>query len=90
MCVSDPCAFGALSSCQLRGWPVPERMAIAGFGAFEISASAVPSITTVDVSGREIGDATGRLLLSLLAQDSNTSRHQKIQIATQVMIREST
>jgi LacI family transcriptional regulator, gluconate utilization system Gnt-I transcriptional repressor len=90
MCVSDPCAFGALSSCQLRGWPVPERMAIAGFGAFEISASAVPSITTVDVSGREIGDATGKLLLSLLAPDSNTSRHQKIHIATQVMLREST
>jgi LacI family transcriptional regulator, gluconate utilization system Gnt-I transcriptional repressor len=90
MCVSDPCAFGALSSCQLRGWPVPERMAIAGFGAFEISASSVPAITTVDVSGKEIGDATGRLLLSLLDPNQSTIESQKIQIATKVMLREST
>jgi LacI family transcriptional regulator, gluconate utilization system Gnt-I transcriptional repressor len=90
MCVSDPCAFGALSSCQLRGWPVPNRMAIAGFGAFEISASAVPSISTIEVSGLEIGHEAGKLLLRLLDQARRPSGNQRIQIATRVMHRDST
>ena len=33
VCVSDLSAFGALSECQRRGWSVPQRIAIAGFGS---------------------------------------------------------
>jgi LacI family transcriptional regulator, gluconate utilization system Gnt-I transcriptional repressor len=89
MCVSDPCAFGALSSCQLRGWAVPKRMAIAGFGAFEISASSIPRMTTVHVSGHEIGTAAGELILSLMKNESRLNA-QRIRIVTRVLAREST
>jgi LacI family transcriptional regulator, gluconate utilization system Gnt-I transcriptional repressor len=88
MCVSDPCAFGALSSCQLRGWSVPKRMAIAGFGAFEISASSVPSITTISVSGSEIGRVTGEMLLAILS--GNTPVKTKlVEMPTELLIRQS-
>jgi LacI family transcriptional regulator, gluconate utilization system Gnt-I transcriptional repressor len=89
MCVSDPCAFGALSSCQIRGWAVPSRMAIAGFGAFEISASAVPAISTLSVSGSEIGRATGEMLLTIL-NGSFASKSKKIEVPTEVLVRQST
>jgi LacI family transcriptional regulator, gluconate utilization system Gnt-I transcriptional repressor len=89
MCVSDPCAFGALSSCQLRGWPVPSRMAIAGFGAFEISASSVPAISTISVSGSHIGRATGELLLAILSGTSPV-KAKRIEIPVEVLAREST
>jgi LacI family transcriptional regulator, gluconate utilization system Gnt-I transcriptional repressor len=89
MCVSDPCAFGALSSCQLRGWKVPERMAIAGFGAFEISASAVPAISTISVSGSEIGRAAGRMLLEILGENADLVT-KRIEIPTEVLARQST
>jgi LacI family transcriptional regulator, gluconate utilization system Gnt-I transcriptional repressor len=66
ICVSDPCAFGALSACQLAGVAVPGDMAIAGFGDFEISRCAVPAISTVAVCGLEIGARTGELVLQVL------------------------
>jgi LacI family transcriptional regulator, gluconate utilization system Gnt-I transcriptional repressor len=67
ICVSDLSAFGALSECQRRGWPVPQRMAIAGFGDFEISSCSHPSITTVGVNCHAIGQRAGQLLLRAIA-----------------------
>ena len=63
ICVSDLSAFGALSECQRRKWPVPRRIAIAGFGDFEISSCSYPTITTVGVNCHDIGKRAGELLL---------------------------
>ncbi len=63
ICVSDLSAFGALTECQRRNWPVPKRIAIAGFGDFEISNCSHPTITTVGVNCYQIGQRTGELLL---------------------------
>ncbi len=63
VCVSDHPAFGALMECQRRGWAVPERIAIAGFGGFEVAAACHPRITTVAVDCFGIGREAGQLLL---------------------------
>ncbi len=63
ICVSDLSAFGALTECQRRKIPVPNRIAIAGFGDFEISSCSHPSITTVGVNCYDIGRRSGELLL---------------------------
>ena len=63
ICVSDLSAFGALVECQRRKWAVPKRIAIAGFGDFEISSCSHPAITTVGVNCYDIGRKTGELLL---------------------------
>ncbi len=63
ICVSDLSAFGALTECQRRKWPVPKRIAIAGFGDFEISSCSYPTITTVGVNCYDIGRRAGELLL---------------------------
>ena len=63
VCVSDLSAFGALMECKRRKWKVPERIAIAGFGDFEISNCCYPAITTVDVHCHDIGLKAGKLLL---------------------------
>jgi LacI family transcriptional regulator, gluconate utilization system Gnt-I transcriptional repressor len=60
---SDVFAAGALLACTRRGIPVPERLAITGFGDFEVSAHLVPSLTTVAVPTEEIGTLAGTLLL---------------------------
>ncbi len=67
LCVSDLSAFGALAECQRRGWAVPGRLAIAGFGDFELSRSCHPRLTTVSVDALGIGDAVGDLLLRAVA-----------------------
>ncbi len=63
ICVSDLSAFGALTECQRRKWAVPKRIAIAGFGDFEISSCSYPTITTVGVNCYEIGRRSGDLLM---------------------------
>jgi LacI family transcriptional regulator, gluconate utilization system Gnt-I transcriptional repressor len=63
VCVSDLSAFGAVMECHRRGWAVPQRIAIAGFGDFEVSRSCHPRITTVAIDSTRIGEAAGELLL---------------------------
>jgi LacI family gluconate utilization system Gnt-I transcriptional repressor len=67
VCVSDHVAFGALSECQRRGWSVPGRLAIAGFGGFEVAQACHPQITTVAVDSAGIGQVAGQLLLKAIA-----------------------
>lgn len=63
ICVSDHPAFGALAECQRRAWAVPGKLAIAGFGGFEVAAASHPQITTVAVDCFGIGRTSGELLL---------------------------
>ena len=63
ICVSDLSAFGALMECHRRGWAVPKRIAIAGFGDFEVARACHPRITTVAIDCAAIGRAAGELLL---------------------------
>jgi LacI family gluconate utilization system Gnt-I transcriptional repressor len=64
---SDRLAIGGLLACVRRGIAVPERLAIVGFGDFEISSLTAPSLTTIAVPTREIGTVTAELVLARLA-----------------------
>lgn len=66
MCVSDLSAFGALSAALRRGVRVPGDIALAGFGAYDVSAHATPAMTTVDVAARAIGVKAGEVILGAL------------------------
>ena len=95
MCVSDPCAYGVLIECQRRKIKVPNQLAIAGFGAFEISANCLPQLSTVQVCGRSLGLATGQLLLKLLQKNhpiefNANQKHQTVLIDAKPVIRGST
>lgn len=90
ICVSDLSAFGALTECQRRGVLVPSQMAIAGFGAYEISTMSVPTITTVNPFPQEIGKQTAELIISLLAPNHSPTPASVIQIAPTVILGQST
>ena len=74
VCVSDHAAFGALMECQRRGWAVPQRLAIAGFGGFEVGAACHPRLTTVAVDCVGIGRVAGELLLRAMAAQQSGAR----------------
>lgn len=61
---NDALALGALLQCQRLGRPVPGRLAIAGFTDTELAAEFHPSLTTVHVRGREIGERAARTVLA--------------------------
>jgi LacI family transcriptional regulator, gluconate utilization system Gnt-I transcriptional repressor len=65
--VNDVMAVGALMECRRRGWATPGRIAIAGFGDFEVAAAVAPSLTTVRISGYEIGRRAALMLAARLA-----------------------
>ena len=92
ICVSDLSAFGALMECQRRGWQVPTRVAIAGFGDFEISGTCYPAITTVGVNCFDIGHKTGSLLLRAIEGErlGKPVSRKKTVIPYSVIPREST
>jgi LacI family transcriptional regulator, gluconate utilization system Gnt-I transcriptional repressor len=92
VCVSDPPAFGALAECHRRGWSVPGRLAIAGFGGFEVAVASHPQITTVAVDCLGIGRATGELLLRAIdaARSGQTLAPQTILMPYRIEMRGST
>lgn len=92
MCVSDLSAFGALMECHRQGWAVPERIAIAGFGDFEVSRSCYPRISTVAVDCVGIGRSAGELLLRAIEASRHGTRlpPETVVIPFRVEQREST
>lgn len=91
LCVSDLSAFGALMECHRRGWPVPGRLAIAGFGDFEVARASHPRITTVAVDCTGIGQAAGELLLRAIdgAREGRRPPPETVLIPFRILQRES-
>lgn len=85
---SDVYAVGALQECVRRGISVPEELAVAGFGDFEISAHLVPSLTTVSVHAQEIGQNAAKLLLARMRGEAVKAR--KIDVGFDLIVRAST
>lgn len=63
---TDVFATAALLEAQRRGIDVPETLAIAGFGDFELARHLNPPLTTVSVDIDAIGDQAAELLLKRL------------------------
>ncbi|WP_299605435.1 LacI family DNA-binding transcriptional regulator [uncultured Tateyamaria sp.] len=88
-CVSDAPAFGVLSVMLKLGKSVPGDIGIAGFGDFEVSRFATPTISTVSVDPKTIGRETGRLIGRLLSDDNPVSR-TLIPVPVNLTFRDST
>ncbi|MEO1748616.1 MAG: substrate-binding domain-containing protein, partial [Pseudomonadota bacterium] len=66
MCVADSVAFGAITAFQRAGIDVPNDIAVAGFGAYDLGACSVPPITTIEPNAEEIGELAGKMIGDLL------------------------
>nr|WP_319382996.1 LacI family DNA-binding transcriptional regulator [uncultured Roseibium sp.] len=90
-CVSDIAAFGVQSRLISQGYKVPDDIAVAGFGNFEVSRFAVPKLSTVVVDPVRIGRETGKLLKRLLLPgQSRDIAAQQILVPAEVSFRDST
>lgn len=90
MCVSDLSAFGAMTECQRCGIRIPEDIAVAGFGAYDISEHAIPAITTVDVAAHNIGMMTANLIKSLLIPGGGGPSAHLMTVTPELIVRGST
>ncbi|MEM9144873.1 MAG: LacI family DNA-binding transcriptional regulator [Pseudomonadota bacterium] len=98
MCVSDLSAFGAMTAALRRGLAVPERLAVAGFGAYDVAEIALPAITTIDVQAHRIGVEAARVILEALAgeagdggdADAVADRDTQVTVTARLLPRAST
>ena len=88
-CVSDAPAFGALSALTAMGVLVPSDIGVVGFGNFEVSRFATPTISTVSVDPKIIGEKTGQLIGELLSSGVKVN-HQMIPVPVDLTFRDST
>ena len=86
MFTNDYIAFGALAECARRGIAVPGRLAIAGFGDFEVARECHPALTTVRIPGREMGRRAATLILDRLAGRPAPPR---VDLGFEVVLRDS-
>jgi LacI family gluconate utilization system Gnt-I transcriptional repressor len=63
---SDSLALGAIQECHRRGWKVPKRIGIAGYGDLEFAAELFPTLTTVRVDRYQMGREAVRHLVARL------------------------
>lgn len=61
-CVTDVVGVGVVFECMRRGWSVPGRLAVAGYGNYEIAAQLPQGLSTIDSRSREIGYAAASLI----------------------------
>ncbi|MEO7156131.1 MAG: LacI family DNA-binding transcriptional regulator [Vicinamibacterales bacterium] len=60
---SDVLAVGALLHCLRRGWPVPDKVALAGLDGSPIGGLITPELTSMRFPRRQIGVRAAELLL---------------------------
>jgi LacI family gluconate utilization system Gnt-I transcriptional repressor len=62
-CSSDLLALGVMTQAKVLGIPVPDRLAIMGFGDVPFVADMVPALSTVHINGADIGARAARSLI---------------------------
>ena len=66
-CGSDPVAFGAVTEARVQGIAIPARVAVCGFGDFELGRESEPPITSVSIDGTAMGRLAASNLLARLS-----------------------
>ncbi len=85
---NDYLAFGALRALRERNLKIPEDVAVVGYDDVEFAEIALVPLTTVRISGSELGNRAAKLLLSYLK--GKVEKPQKVIIMPELILREST
>ena len=89
ICVSDLLAFGLLMECTRRGIAVPQQLAAAGFGNYDLAECVVPGLTTIDVGARAIGMQAADVVLAAI-ENGRQPGGRVVNSALELMVRQST
>lgn len=86
MCSNDALAVGAIMRARDMGINVPDDISITGFDDIDVAEIVTPSLTTVHVPHRRMGQAAAELLLSIRAGKTD---QKSIKLETRVVLRHS-
>lgn len=84
--VTDRLAIGAMSYLRENGIQIPNQMAVAGFGASEMSQYLIPSLTTIDYQNEMAGEEAAK---QLLAKIHSKEYQKQIILRYRLLVRDS-
>lgn len=84
---NDLIAVGAMRALKAKGYRIPDDIAIVGFDNIEFSNIVEPSLTTIHVPKKEMGQMAAERLFHLIEKKGTTP--VKIEIATRLVKRHS-
>ena len=89
---TDLIASGVLIGLIQQGVKIPAEISIMGFSNWRLTKMTSPSLSTVNQCGYEMGQEAFELLFEeIMSRKNNTKiKHKKIEIPTELVIREST
>lgn len=87
LCREDLAAIGALRALRVRGIDVPRAVAVVGWDATVLTASTVPTITSVAPDTRALAERAVDLLLARIAGDDTPPQHVTVEYS--LVLRES-
>ena len=87
VCHNDVCALGVMLGLSDRGITVGKDFAVIGFDNIPEAAHHRPTLTTVEIDGRQIGEEAARLLVRRIKIPD--APQQSIVIAPRLIIRSS-
>ncbi|WP_425419382.1 LacI family DNA-binding transcriptional regulator [Oricola indica] len=86
-CGSDILAAGAVKYCNSHGIRIPDDVSIVGFDDLEIAELVDPSLTTVHVPAKQMGEHAARMLSKTPSEKSGHDVHE---LQTRLIVRAST
>jgi len=87
ICTNDVLAIGALLECQSSGISVPRQISITGFDDLPLSANLTPSLTTMHIPFKSMGEQAAQFLIQQLAGNTPT-RNTEVEVS--LVVRDST
>lgn len=87
VCGDDLLAYGVLDASARLGVSVPQQLSVAGFNNLPFSSMVSPSLTSVDLSARELGASAARALTEMLV---GADAPAPTTLRTHIVAREST
>lgn len=77
---NDNLAAGALLEAQRRGWKIPRKVAIAGFGAFPVARHLVPSLTTLQPDHERIAQIVAEIVRAHYGRNRSNQSGRQIDV----------
>ncbi len=81
---TDSLAIGAIMQARDRGFDVPGRLAIAGYGDLDTAKQIVPALTTIHVASYEMGKKAGQMLRNRLENKEITTRILRTPVSLEI------
>lgn len=88
MCYSDLLAIGVIDAALDKGLRVPEDISVAGCGNLPSTREMKVPLSTVDLSGLELGQRTAKLILRALSADG-VAPNRDLMLSPKMIVRRS-